>query len=163
MSLSARLTTLVGAIGAQIKSIKSQAGTLATLATAEKTSLVGAINELHVELATLASSSSGILDSGAADDASHTWSINKIVAELAALEVKIVNGAPEAFNTLIEISNKLTSEDSAIAGLLTNVGQKVSFAEVQGLTAPQKVQACENIGVGDPDVDLVAALNAAMA
>lgn len=46
MSLRTGITALAQAIGADIKSLLSGQGELASLATAEKASLVGAINEL---------------------------------------------------------------------------------------------------------------------
>lgn len=46
MSLVSRVTGLATAVGTDIKSLLSGQGELASLATAEKASLVGAINEL---------------------------------------------------------------------------------------------------------------------
>ena len=46
MSLRTGITALAQAIGADIKALFAGQGTLSSLATTEKTSLVGAINEL---------------------------------------------------------------------------------------------------------------------
>lgn len=47
-----------------------------------------------------------ILDTASAGDTAHTYSADKILSLLSALETKIVAGAPEAYNTLIEISTR---------------------------------------------------------
>lgn len=46
VSLSTRITDLTTAIGTQLKTIKTSIGTLASLTTTEKSSLVGAVNEI---------------------------------------------------------------------------------------------------------------------
>lgn len=53
MSLVSRITALAQSIGADIKALLAGQGVLSTLATAEKTSLVGAINELHAATPTI--------------------------------------------------------------------------------------------------------------
>ena len=68
-----------------------------------------------------------------------------------------------AYDTLVEVATKLASDDGAIAGLLAAVGNRVSFADAQTLTAQQQAQACANIGVGDPETDFVTAYATAKA
>ena len=46
MSLATRVNNLATAIGSDIKAIFSQIGSLSSLATTEKTSLVAAVNEV---------------------------------------------------------------------------------------------------------------------
>lgn len=53
MSLQSGVVALAQAIGADIKSLFARQGALATLATSEKTSLVGAINELKAATPTI--------------------------------------------------------------------------------------------------------------
>jgi hypothetical protein len=167
MSLQARLTALAQAFGADVKAIIAAQGNLASLTTANKTSLVAAINSL--QLALDGAGANVILDSAAAGDTAHTWSADKIVASLAQLKTDIIDGAPAAYDTLIEIANKLAGDDTALAGLLTAVGNRVSFDAPQSLTAPQQQQARDNIGaasaadIGDPDHDFVADYDAAKA
>ena len=74
-----------------------------------------------------------------------------------------MNGAPAAYDTLVEVATKLASDDGAITGLLAAVGNRVSFADAQTLTAQQQAQACANIGVGDPETDFVTAYATAKA
>jgi hypothetical protein len=100
-----------------------------------------------------------ILDT--ATDTFHTWSARKIGNELAALKNAILNGAPAAFDTLLEIADQLASDKQALATLLDAVGNRVSFLPGQTLTAAQKAQAISNIGalsaddVGDLSINFV--------
>ncbi|WP_230369130.1 hypothetical protein [Paludibacterium denitrificans] len=80
----------------------------------------------------------------------------------AQLKNDILGGASAAYDTLKEIEAKLGSDDTALANLLAAVGNRVSFADQQNLTTAQKLQACQNIGIGNPEVDLVAVFNTAM-
>ncbi len=50
MSLQSQLASLISAIGADIKALKTQLGENSSLSTTEKASLVGAINELQSEI-----------------------------------------------------------------------------------------------------------------
>jgi hypothetical protein len=74
-----------------------------------------------------------------------------------------LGGASAAYDTLQEIEAKLGSDDTALANLLTAVGNRVSFADAQSLTAAQQLQACTNLGLGDPTTDFAAAYTAAKA
>ena len=164
MSMQARLSALITAIGGDIKTLLAAQGNLAALNTTAKGSLVQALNELQDEIAALsAAAGAQILDTAAAGDTAHTWSADKLVSALAALKSEILGGASAAYDTLQELAAELQDSDSAIANLLTAVGNRVSFADVQTLTAPQQAQACANIGVGDPETDLAALYAAAKA
>ena len=164
MSLQTQITNLATRVGTECKSIRAAMGDKASLTTTDKTTLVAAINELVTTVA----SASSILDTATTGDTTHTWSANKIVAEITAAKNAIINGAPAAYDTLIEISNKLSADDGVTSGLLTAVGNRVAFDAVQTLTAPQKAQAIANIGaisaadVGDVNSDFVATFNAAL-
>lgn len=161
MSLQARLTALAQAMATDVKALTANQGSLAALSTTAKGSLVAAINELQAALA--GAGGNVILDTAGAGDTAHAWSADKAVAALAALKAEIVAGAPAAWDTLIEIGTELNSNQTALGNLLTAVGNRISYDAVQTLTAPQQLQACQNIGVGDPETDLVAAYNAAKA
>lgn len=163
MSLASQVTLLAQALGAQVKAIKANAGNLGALSTTEKSSLVGAINELKSAISSLSGSAgAAISDTAGAGDTTHTWSADKLVTALAQVKSDIVAGAPAAYDTLVEIANKLTSDDTALNGLLTAVGNRVSYADAQALTSAQQAQACANMGVGDPATDFVAAFNTAL-
>lgn len=164
MSLTTQITNLAVRIATECKSIRATTGDKSALTTTDKTSLVAAINELKAALAGAA----GILDTAAAGDTTHTWSADKIVTQLAAVKSEILNGAPAAYDTLLEIANQLATDDGAISGLLTAVGNRVAFDQAQTLTAPQKAQALANIGaisasdVGDVTTNFVTSFEAGL-
>ena len=165
MSLQTQISNLAVRVATECKAIRVVTGSLPSLSTTDKSSLVAAINELKTALTTAA----GVLDSATTGDTTHTWSANKIISEITAAKTAIINGAPAAYDTLIEISDKLASEDSEISGLLTAMGNRVRFDAAQVLTAPQKVQALSNIGaisaadVGDVSSNFVTTFETALA
>ena len=165
MSLQTQISNLAVRVATECKAIRVVTGSLPSLSTTDKSSLVAAINELKTALTTAA----GVLDSATTGDTTHTWSANKIISEITAAKTAIINGAPAAYDTLIEISDKLASDDSDISGLLTAMGNRVRFDAAQVLTAPQKVQALSNIGaisaadVGDVSSNFVTTFETALA
>lgn len=164
MSLQTQITNLATRVGTECKSIRAAMGDKTALTTTDKSTLVAAINELVTTIA----SASSILDSATTGDTTHTWSANKIVAEINAAKTAIINGAPAAYDTLIEIATQLSTDQTALGNLLTAVGNRVAFDAAQTLTAPQKAQAIANIGaisaadVGDVNSGFVATFNAAL-
>ena len=64
-----------------------------------------------------------------------------ITAAIAAL----VDGAPDALNTLAELATALAGEQAQIADLLSAIALRVRFDEVQSLTMEQQLQARQNI------------------
>jgi hypothetical protein len=141
MTLEERLTELSQEIAADVKKLLAQDGNLATLSTTAKTSLVAAINEIFA----LVGGGAEILDSAASNSTTNTYSANKITTLLAALKTDILGNASAAYDTLQEIQTILQSDDTAISGLLTAVGNRVAFDASQTLTNEQKAQARENI------------------
>jgi hypothetical protein len=105
----------------------------------------------------------------ASASATTTYSSNNIISLLAQLKSEILGGASSAYDTLLEIQQQLQGDDTDIAALLTSVGNRVRFDAAQTLTAPQAAQARSNIGaqeaaaIGDPEQDLVAAFETALA
>jgi len=160
MSLQTRITELAQGIAADIKSLKAVQGNLNALNTTAKASLVAAINEV-LQLAQAAGSSSGATINDAETSAGSTFSSSKITTLLAELKNQILGGASAAYDTLQEIEAKLGSDDTALANLLTAVGNRISFADAQSLTAAQQLQACTNLGIGDPTTDFLAAYTVA--
>lgn len=164
MSLTTQISNLAVRVATECKSIRSVTGDKTALTTTDKTTLVAAINELKAAL----SGAVGILDSAGAGDVTHTWSADKIVTKLAEVKSEILDGAPAAYDTLLEIANQLATDDGAISGLLTAVGSRVAFDQAQTLTAPQKAQALANIGaisaadVGDVTTNFVTSFEAGL-
>ena len=140
-NFDARIIEFINSVGADVKNIKATEGLLANLTTTEKTSLVLAINEVNAK-------SGGLSESQV--DAKITTAVNALIA-----------GAPTALDTLKEIADQLAADESVSAALTTAVNNRVRFDSVQTLTTEQKLQACQNIGIGNPDTDFVATYNAA--
>lgn len=160
MSLQTRLTAAFQAVGADIKALFSNQGNLANLTSTDKTSLVAAINEARA-----ASASGGVVldDNAASSSTTVAWSPAKITAQIGSAVSGLLGGASSAFDTLQEIEARLGTDQTALDGLLTAVGNRVAFDAVQSLSAPQQLQAQQNIGLGNADADLVAVYNAAKA
>ena len=168
MTLEQRLTALITQIGADIKTLTTNDGSLAALATIAKGSLVAAINELHAEIAGLGGGAE-IDDNAAANSTTKTYSVNKIAQLVATAKSEILGGADAAHDTLIELQSLLNNQDSAVSNLLTAIGNRVRFDAAQTLSAGEKTQARANISAadaalfGNTDRDLTADYAAAKA
>ena len=82
-------------------------------------------------------------------------------ASVASGIASLVGTSPETLNTLQEIAAEIEADNTEFAALTTMVSNKVGFATAQTLTPTQRLQACQNIGVGNPDYDYLAAYVAA--
>lgn len=157
MSLSARIVSLAQAIGADIKTLTANQGTLTGLSTTTKTSLVAAINELY---SAIGSAGAQIDDLATNGDTAVTWSADKIfdTIEAAKTAVKndLTNGAAAALDTLSELAAAIGNDANFATTIATELGNRVRYDAAQTLTALQQAQACANIGVGDPETDLAA-------
>ena len=162
MSLQTQISSLVLRVADEFNTVKGRTGTLTSLTTNNKSSLVAAINELKA----------AIVASVAIDDATiattSTYSSSKIVSVLDALKAEILGGADSAFDTLLELQQALQNDQTGIAALTAAIDKRVRFDSAQTLTVPEQTQARSNIGavastdVGDVTVDFVAIFNAAL-
>lgn len=158
MTLETRIIALANAIGADVKTLTANAGSLSALTTVAKTSLVAAINELVT-----ATSSAGaqINDTAGNGDTLVTWSADKIYDSIEAAKTAVtnslVNGAAATLDTLNELAAALNNDPSFSTTIATQIANRVRYDAAQTLTLGQQQQACANIGVGDPDRDLAAA------
>ena len=171
MTLEQRLISLAQAIGTDVKAIRAAAGTLSSLNTTDKASLVAAINELQ---AIVAGSAGATINDAAGDGATTvTWSADKIFdtieAAKAAVKSDLTNGAGAALDTLAELAAALGNDPSFAATIAAEIANRVRYDAAQTLTAAQQTQARANIGaqsaaaIGDPDRDIVADYTAAKA
>ena len=161
MTLEARVVALAQAIGTDVKTLTTAVGSLSGLTTTAKNNLVAAINEIAQAVA----NATGI-DDGTTGGAS-TWSSSKISSEISGAVSGLVGGAGAALDTLKELAAALGNDPSFATTLATQIANRVRFDDVQVLTAPQKAQACDNIGAaslvatGNLDRDFAAAYTAA--
>jgi len=179
MSLEVRLNALATAIGDDIQTLLAQDGTLTALNTTDKTSLVAAINEV------LASSPAGALlasnnlsdvgDSATSrtnlDVRSTAQITSEISTAIAAITLSslgglsqaevdarvqlVVDTAPAALDTLNELAAALGDDANFSATIAGQMSERVRFDAAQTKTTGEQAQACANIGVGNPEVDLV--------
>lgn len=156
MTLETKIIAVVQAIGADIKDLRTKQGDLTALSTTAKGSLVAAINELY----TLLGSSGAVIDDNAGDGAtSVTWSADKIfdsiAAASAALKNELIDGAGAALDTLNELADALNNDPNFAATIAGEIANRVRYDAPQTLTTAQQLQACTNIGVGNPEHDFV--------
>lgn len=141
-NIAAGLLRLVNAIN----TLSGRVGTLASLTTTDKTSLVAALNETKA----LIGAAGAAIDDGVTATGT-TWSSSKIQTQITAAITAVVAGAPGAQDTLAELAAQITALAATDATLL-------SFGGAQTLTAPQQLQGCTNLGIGDPDHNFVTAI-----
>ena len=130
------LTAFAEFVGEKDKEIITIIGAVSTLTTAQKRSIVGAINELDQRIATLSGSGTGIDDTATGD--SSTLSAKKIIELLnqAKTEVKneLLGGEIDAsIDTIKELGDMLKGIQTGEDGL-NKLIQKISQAN-EALTA----------------------------
>ena len=163
------LTQLSIQVGVDIKDIRNKIGTLPNLTTTEKTSLVGAINELDAKVAAI-QNATAINDSTNAST-TETYSVTKILSSIQsavnALKNDMVNGAGSALDTFKELADAINNDATFAQTLALSLGRKVDFSQVQSLTLAEQLQARTNIeaagstDIGDTSTDFVAQYTAA--
>ena len=164
MSLETKIVALAQAIGADVKTLTVKQGDLTALTTTAKGNLVAAINELR----TLIGSAGAVIDDSAGDgDVDVAWSADKvfdsIAAAIALLRNELTAGASAALDTFAELAAALNNDPNFAANLATAMAKRVRFDDVQTLNSAEKLQACTNIGIGNPESDFTASYVAAKA
>ena len=145
----AQITTLLKQVN---NTLKGNQGDLTNLSTADKTSLVNALNELKTTI----DNKSSINDSQATT--TNTWSATKISNEITTAIANLINEVDVSSDTLKELADKITALAQADNGL-------VSASQSQAFTEQQKVQARSNIDVyskaeiGDINTNFVTTIN----
>lgn len=179
MSLQTRLGDFITAVGTDYKQIRtwitgSSTGTLATLTTTDKSSLVAAVNEVKAGATTSPDSSTtvkGLIETATlAEVATGTDTVRAVTSEgvrqeRIALKAEILGSSvPAALDTLDELAAALADDASYAATITTALGNRVRVdTAAQGLDSTQQGNARTNIGVysqaelGNYDTDLAAA------
>ena len=151
MTLQARIESLLTRLAAEFKTIHGRIGALDTLATNEKSSLVGAINDLRSQIAALGGGTGGgtggaVIDDGNTGGTATTLSAAKIVSLLDALKSELLGGADAAFDTLKELQEAVLADKTGLESVLTALDARVRVEDV-----------------GNTDADLVAVFEQALA
>ena len=135
---------------AAIDAVSGKIGALAGLTTTEKSTVVGALNELAGRIATLEQAS--VIDD-TTTDTDTTWSSTKITAAIAEGVAGVIDGAPEALNTLKELAEALNNSPDVIDDITTMLGKAVRVDVAQAFSVAEKAQGRTNIGAAS-DADL---------
>lgn len=164
MSLEAKIIALSQAIGADVKTLTNNQGSLTALTTTAKGNLVAAINELASTLSAAGVQIDDLATNGAT---TVTWSADKIFDTIEAAKVAVTNsltnGAAAALDTLSELSAAIGNDANFATTIATGLANRVRFDAAQTLTLAQQQQACANIGVGNPEHDFTVEYAAAKA
>lgn len=143
MSLASQVSTLATRIGTEFKTAYSRLGTLTSLTTVDKTSLVAALNEVNAKTA---SAGAQINDTGASTTT--VYSSTKTDANISAALANLVASAPGTLDTLDELAAALGDDPNFAATVTAALGNRVRYDAAQTLTGPQQTQARTNIGAG---------------
>lgn len=167
-TLAVRLGDLATRIATECKSIRTllngNAADNTALITTAKNNLVAAINEVKTQVNALGSGVT--INDSATSSSTATYSIDKIKSSIAdtaaAVKTEILGGAGAAYDTLKELQDLLTGEQTAIDAINTALGNRVrTDTAAQGLTSVQKQNARTNIDaygsveIGNPDTNFV--------
>ncbi|QFP95578.1 hypothetical protein SEA_TANIS_4 [Gordonia phage Tanis] len=179
MSLASQLANLATRVGTEFKAVRSSIGSLASLSTTEKGTIVGAINEIRAGVEAGGNITADAItdatvvgknvlkaaNAAAARTAIGAQSAAEVDAKIAAL----VNGSGATLDTLKELADALGGDANFATTISTALGNRVRVDAAQSFTEPQKLQARSNIDVhskseiGNPEADLVATFEAALA
>jgi hypothetical protein len=166
MSLQTKLTDLATRVATECKALRTlingNATDLSSLTTTAKGNLVAALNELKAGLDAAVGAAGATINDASSASTTQTWSITKISTEITAALNQLTTGAPAALNTLDELSAALGDDANFAATITTALANRVRYDAAQGLTTPQQLQACQNIGVGDPETNFVNTFNAGL-
>lgn len=151
MALDSRMLALATAIGNDVKSLTGMLGDVTLLETVNKTELVAAINELVLNIQAINEHAADQYDrfNDLIVTTENIFSSDKLVSLLATYKDDIINGAPEAYDTLSEIAAYLANNDINTQNVINLLVGAVAVAP-QTLTEEQQIQAQQNIDVLAP-------------
>lgn len=171
MTLVTRITEVVKAIGADIKSLKGRVLTLenkpastagvdeSQVQSAVESKVTESINTLKGELGTLVTPTVTSKVNESIDTLKGEFAT--LVAPTITAEInKVVDGAPDAFNTLKEISDYIEQDKTGASAMATSINNRLRFDEQQPLTEAQQTNVLNSLGL--TDTDFVSAYNTAV-
>ena len=171
MTLVERITTVVKAIGGDIKGLKGR-----VLALENKPASTGGVDESQVQSAVESKVTESINtlkgELGTLVTPTVTSKVNESIdtlkGELATLVTptitaeinKVVDGAPDTFNTLKEIADYIEQDKTGASAMTTSINNRLRFDEQQSLTEAQQANVLNSLGL--TDTDFVSAYNTAV-
>lgn len=165
MSLQSNLSSYITRVGTEFKALRTlisgtATGNVSGLNTTA-TDLVAAVNEVKTTADAAAGGGTAIND--AATNTTDTWSSSKINTEISTATSALVNSSPAALDTLNELAAALGDDADFATTTATSLGQRIRADAAQSFSTAEQLQASTNIGLGDPETDLVALFNTAIA
>ena len=145
----AQLTTLLKQVN---NTLKGNQGDLTKLSTADKTSLVNALNELKTTI----DNKTSINDSQ--NTTVNTWSATKISNEITTAITNLINGADASSDTLKELADKIAALAQADNGLVS-ANQLQAFIEQQKAQARSNIDVYSKAEIGDINTNFVTTIN----
>jgi hypothetical protein len=163
MSLQIVIANLATRVATECKSLRTlingNAADLTALTTTAKGNLVVAVNELKAAITALGTPA---VINDSATNGTQTWSSTKVNASITSALNAAIAGAPAALDTLNELAAAIGNDANFASTMTVALGNRVRYDAVQTLTTPQQLQACTNIGVGDPETNFVTTFNAGL-
>lgn len=138
MNLIERINQLSTAIGEEVKKLKNK------LTFVE--SRIESLNIINDEL------SSG----------STVYSSNKVSTLITQVKEELLGGASEAYNTLKEIEEYITTDKSGASAMTLALSQRLKINEVHILSPEELSNIQESLKLGNTDTDFVAVFNRAL-
>ena len=145
----AQITTLLKQVDTILK---GNQGDLTKLSTADKTSLVNALNELKTSI----DNKTSINDSQATT--ANTWSATKISNEITKAINTLINGADSSSDDFKEVTDKIAALMQADNGLVST-SQAQAFTAAQKLQARSNIDVCSKAEIGDINTNFVTTIN----
>ena len=166
MTLIQRIGLLTDAIAQQFKNVGKHIGAITQLKTTDKTSVVGAVNELHDDIETVkrsVASSSSISDTSASSTS--TYSSQKINDLITGVKTEILGAGDIAqeFDTIKELADYLKQDKSGATAMAEAIAKRLKIDESMTLTSAQKQAVEQTLNLGDTDTDFADQFTKALA
>lgn len=166
MKLAERINLLVDKVGEIIKGIKADIGHKSALQTAEKESVVGAVNELKTRIDSIGTGGNAAIDDVSPASAATVYSSQKVEELIGAAKTQvksdILDGADAAYDTLKEVAAYIGQDKSGAAAMAEQIGKRLRTDEAQVLSPEQKTAVESTLNLGDTDTDFVARFEQAL-
>lgn len=145
----AQITTLLKQVN---NTLKANQGDLTKLNTADKTSLVNALNELKTTI-----DGKAVINDDQTTTA-NTWSSTKISSAITQAITNLINGADVSSDTLKELADKIAALAQTDNGLVS-ANQAQTFTEQQKSQARSNIDVYSKAEIGDINTNFVTTIN----
>jgi hypothetical protein len=145
----AQITTLLKQVNT---TLKGNQGDLTKLSTADKTSIVNALNELKSTI----DNETSINDSQVT--MTNTWSATKISNEITQAITDLIGGADESSDKLKDLADNIAALAQTDNGLVS-ASQSQAFTESQKLQARSNIDVYSKAEIGDINTNFVTTIN----